>query len=137
MNRLLAAFLALCALFVTPSIASADPTASAAPILSVGRGVSFYCAAATAETVCEPTYIVTGEYIDIWVTIDNHAAGGERCRLFVNGRGYTPWLYLDTTNDFAKIGENVPGNTGFNIRCQRRHGSGDAGIGGYLGATYA
>ncbi|TWP48365.1 hypothetical protein FKR81_29200 [Lentzea tibetensis] len=133
MTRMLAVLIAFCALFTTPSIASA-----AAPEQSVGAlaELSFYCAGADTETVCDPAPIYTIGYVDIYVRIDNHAAGGERCRLFINGRGHTPWVYINAGDGGRKyLAQNVPDNTGFNVRCQRRAAAGDAGIGGWVGVT--
>jgi hypothetical protein len=60
----------------------------------------------------------------------DHAALGERCQLYVDGIGVLSWVYIDPGDDSKKYLGTVEGNTGFNLRCQRRAASGDFDIGG-------
>lgn len=135
MTRMLAVLMAFCAVILTPSIASAAPQEQSVGAMAELR---FYCAGAVTETVCDPAPIYTIGYVDIYIRIDNHAAGGERCRLFINGRGHTDWKYINAGDNTVKfMAQNVPHNTGFNVRCQRRAAGGDAGIGGLVGVVPA
>ena len=104
-----------------------------APTASAAVPSTFYCAAATGPgTVCTPYppawSTTTVKKIDIAVT--NHAAGGERCQLYIDGIGVTSWVYIDPADSSLHYLGTVEGGVGFNLRCQRRAPSGDAGIGG-------
>ncbi|GAA3491378.1 MULTISPECIES: hypothetical protein [Streptomyces] len=94
---------------------------------------TFYCyPAVTAGTVCEPyppAWKTSGPR-KISITVTDHAALGERCRLYVDGIGLLSWVYIDPGDDSKFYLGTVEGNTGFNLRCQRRAASGDKDVGG-------
>jgi hypothetical protein len=108
--------------------------AQAAPDSAASVPTTFYCAAATAPTVCTP-------YPPAWETtatrkiniaVTNHASLGERCQLYIDGYGLTSWVYINELDSTQHYLGTVTAYTGFNLRCQRRDSSGDAGIGGYV-----
>jgi hypothetical protein len=139
-GRLLAAVLGLlaAALLVAPA-ARAEPTTGQAD------APGFYCGAASTSVPCRPCRPDKGPDCGpgahrggmypgmIYVSIDNHAAGGEVCRLYVDGVGYYNNIWFDAGDYGAHAMGTVPANRRYNVYCMRRAASGDAGIGGYIG----
>ncbi len=130
------------ALFATAPGAQAAPggagligTAGAQEVLKT----TFYCGSADTWTVCswtasdfpaEKVWLPDGSP-SAHLLVNNHAAGGEACRIIVNG-GRFDARYIDPTYNLW----TWMGNTGLEpvvqLECIRRSQSGDAGIGGYM-----
>lgn len=107
--------------------------AAAAPAASAAVPATFTCSNATGPgTVCKPYppawSTSTTKKIDITVT--SHAAGGERCQLYIDGIGVTSWSYIDAGDPNMHYLGTVEGGTGFNLRCQRRAATGNPNIAG-------
>jgi len=132
MNRLLAVVLTVGATILSMSTAPAVSHAEMPSTEVQAQYVRIYCAAATAETVCSPSYIANTGSGNIFLGIDNHANGGERCRLYINGRGHTGWVEIHVNDGYHQMAANVADGVGFNVRCHRLASSGDAGIGGLV-----
>ncbi|MBT2895936.1 hypothetical protein [Streptomyces sp. McG3] len=134
-------------LATAPGAHAAPATASA--IDPAGAQASdrytFYCGAANVWTKCSHS---AGEFPGVaeWegvggvspsahILVNNHASGGEACRIIVNG-GRFDVRYIDPTyNSWTWLGNTGP-NPVVQLECIRRSQSGDAGIGGYIQFNY-
>ncbi|MER7805098.1 hypothetical protein ABTX71_32805 [Streptomyces parvulus] len=124
------------------------PGAQAAPAVANGIGhesaqaplkTTFYCGSADTWTICswtsndfpaEKVWLPDGSP-SAHLLVNNHAAGGEACRIIVNG-GRFDTRYIDPTyNQWTWLGNTGPEPV-VQLECIRRSQSGDAGIGGYM-----
>ncbi len=100
---------------------------------------TFYCGSADTWTICswtssdfpaEKVWLPDGSP-SAHLLVNNHAAGGEACRIIVNG-GRFDVRYIDPTyNLWTWMGDTGPEPV-VQLECIRRSQSGDAGIGGYM-----
>ncbi|MFI6025299.1 hypothetical protein [Amycolatopsis magusensis] len=135
MHKLLAAAAtALAASLLPVASASAAPEASARD--------TFYCAAATTWTFCSssssdpnPRIWRFGTPVSAHVLVNNHAAGGERCRIVVDGGTYDTRTIAPTYHLWTWLG-NTGDEPAISLECVRAAASGDAGIGGYIQFNY-
>ncbi|MFG1641357.1 hypothetical protein ACGFMK_13820 [Amycolatopsis sp. NPDC049252] len=121
------------------------PVSAGAPASAQAIPGGFYCGNATSPVVCIPCRPDKGEptcaYAPFesaatamrYVMIDNHASGGERCRLYVDGVGLYNWIYIDAGDSSEHEIGTIPAGRGYNVRCQARAAQpSDAGIGGVI-----
>ncbi|WP_410606327.1 hypothetical protein [Amycolatopsis sp. lyj-109] len=104
-----------------------------APAASAAVPSTFTCTNATGPgTVCAPYPPAwsTTSVKKISIAVTDHADGGERCQLYIDGIGVTSWVYIDRGDGGMHYLGTVEGGVGFNLRCQRRAASGDANLGG-------
>ncbi|WP_143268424.1 hypothetical protein [Amycolatopsis vastitatis] len=104
-----------------------------APAASAAVPATFTCSNATGPgTVCDPYPPAwsTTTVKKILIALTDHAAGGERCQLYIDGIGVTSWVYIDRGDSGMHYLGTVEGGVGFNLRCQRRAPSGDPNLGG-------
>ncbi|GGS24811.1 MULTISPECIES: hypothetical protein [Streptomyces] len=104
---------------------------------------TFYCGSADTWTRCSlnssdfprPAEWLPGGSPSAHLLVDNHAAGGEACRIVVNGGRFDP-RYIDPGyNRWTWLG-NTGTDPAVQLECIRRSQSGDAGIGGYIQFNY-
>ncbi|MFI8169803.1 hypothetical protein ACIGAN_26080 [Streptomyces sp. NPDC085931] len=100
---------------------------------------TFYCGSADTWTVCswtssdfpaEKVWLPDGSP-SAHLLVNNHAAGGEACRIIVNG-GRFDVRYIDSTYNLWTWMGNTGPEPVVQLECIRRSQSGDAGIGGYM-----
>lgn len=106
----------------------------------------FYCPGASHTVTCLPCRADLGEqcvqspfntglyFTNLKIRVYNHANYGEACEVIVLDP-YTPrgriYINAGDTGEHP-IGGLINPNTKYELECQRRGVSGDAGIGGYL-----
>ncbi|MYV56879.1 hypothetical protein [Streptomyces sp. SID3212] len=105
---------------------------------------SFYCGAANVWRRCSLTsshypaawtWELNGVSPSVHLLVDNHAAGGEACRIIVNG-GTFDARYIDPTYKLWTWLGNAGRDPEIQLECIRRSQSGDAGIGGRIQFNY-
>ncbi|MEV6961602.1 hypothetical protein AB0M97_20850 [Streptomyces sp. NPDC051207] len=126
------------------------PGAQAAPAAASGPAgaqdswrTAFYCGSADTWTTCSPSSSefpaeavwYPGGSPSVHLLVNNHAAGGEACRIVVNG-GRFDVRYIDPTYNLWTWLGNTGSNPRVQLECIRRSPSGDAGIGGYIQFNY-
>jgi hypothetical protein len=126
--------------------AAAGMLAAAAPAAATPTGsmkTTFYCGSADTWSMCSLTSDQF-PYHTTWfpvasssahIQVLNHAAGGEYCRIIVNGGRFDIRTIAPTYTLWTWLGNTGP-NPSVQLECQRANPSGDAGIGGYIQFNY-
>jgi hypothetical protein len=100
---------------------------------------TFYCGSADTWTICswtssdfpaEKVWLPDGSP-SAHLLVNNHAAGGEACRIIVNGDRFDARYVDPTYNLWTWMGNTGPEPV-VKLECIRRGQTGDAGIGGYM-----
>jgi hypothetical protein len=152
LRLLFGALFVMFAVLVPTGAASASeapvaPAARMGPVASESAIVlmtGFYCPGATApDSPCMPcrpdvgsascpmAYKASPAGGPMFLQITNHANYGEHCRIHVPG-GFLGNAWIDQGDNSEHLMGTIIKNESFQVRCQRRAATGDAGIGGYL-----
>jgi hypothetical protein len=94
------------------------------------------CDSAAAPQTCAPAPIHSVGTVMRYISIENHANGGEQCRASVHDGTLFPWVTIAAGDNSQHELAFIEKDADFDVICQRLAPSGDATITGTLYQTF-